>query len=153
MAKGEPNNGQGKLVGIATLAEAIDGVRVVAQVYGLQPGHHGFHIHEVAKCEPPGFKSAGEHIDPYSAHHSLKQPKGFHAGDLPNLLVALDGIGVLVAYVPLATLRAGENSLFHNGGTAVIVHSQSDDQRTDPSCDTAGDRLACGVVTRATPGT
>jgi Cu-Zn family superoxide dismutase len=152
MAKAELHNGQGELVGIAMLAETVDGVRVVAQVHGLQPGYHGFHIHEVGKCESPGFKSAGQHFDPYGAHHGLKGPNGFHAGDLPNLLVAPDGTGVLVAYAPLVTLRAGQNSLFHDGGTAVIVHSQSDDQRTDPSGD-AGDRLACGVITRATPGT
>jgi Cu-Zn family superoxide dismutase len=152
MAKAELHNGHGELVGIATLAETINGVRVVAQVYGLRPGYHGFHVHEVGKCEPPGFKSAGEHFNPYDAHHGLKDPKGFHAGDLPNLLVAPDGTGVLVAYAPHITLRAGQNSLFRDGGTAVVVHSQPDDQRTDPSGN-SGDRLACGVVTRAIPGT
>jgi superoxide dismutase, Cu-Zn family len=151
MAKAELHNSQGELVGIVTLAETINGVRLVAQVYDLQPGYHGFHIHEVGKCEPPGFQSAGEHFDPYGAQHGLQNPKGLHAGDLPNLLVAPDGTGVLIAYAPLATLRAGQNSLFHDGGTAVIVHSRPDDQRTDPSGD-AGDRLACGVVTRATAG-
>jgi superoxide dismutase, Cu-Zn family len=152
MGKADLHNGQGQLVGIVTLAETINGVRVVAQVYGLPPGYHGFHIHEVGKCEPPSFKSAGEHFNPHGTQHGLKAPKGIHAGDLPNLLVAPDGTGVLVAYAPLATLMAGRNSLFHDGGTAVIVHSQPDDQWTDPSGD-SGDRLACGVVTRAAPGT
>jgi superoxide dismutase, Cu-Zn family len=151
MAKAELHNSQGELVGLVSLAETINGVRVVVQIHGLQPGYHGLHIHEVGKCEPPGFKSAGEHFNPYGAQHGLKDPKGIHAGDLPNLLVAPDGTGVLVAYAPLVTLRADQNSLFHDGGTAFIVHSQPDDQLTDPSGN-SGDRLACGVVTRAIPG-
>jgi Cu-Zn family superoxide dismutase len=151
MAKAELHNGQGELIGLVTLAETTDGVRVVAQVYGLQPGYHGFHIHEVGKCEPPGFKSAGEHFNPSGVPHGLKTPKGGHAGDLPNLLVAPDGTGVLVAYAPFVTLRTGRTSLFHDGGTAFIVHSQADDQVTDPSGN-SGDRLACGVVARVTPG-
>jgi len=152
MAKAALHNGQGELVGIVTLAETLDGVRVVAQVSGLRPGYHGFHIHEAGKCEPPGFTSAGAHFNPDAAHHGLWGLYGFHAGDLPNLLVAPDGTGVLIAYAPHATLRAGPHSLFQDGGTAVIVHRQPDDQRTDPSGD-SGDRLACGVVTRAAPGT
>jgi superoxide dismutase, Cu-Zn family len=152
MAKAELHNGQGELVGIVTLAETTDGVRVVAQVHNLPTGYHGFHIHEVGKCEPPGFKSAGEHFNPYGAPHGLKEPKGSHAGDLPNLLVAPDGTGVLVAYAPVVTLRADQNSLFHGGGTAFIVHSQPDDQLTNPSGN-SGDRIACGVITRAPPAT
>jgi superoxide dismutase, Cu-Zn family len=152
MAKAELHNGQGELVGIATLTETTDGVRVVAHVHNLPAGYHGFHIHEVGKCEPPGFKSAGEHFNPQRTPHGLKEPKGGHGGDLPNLLVGPDGTGVLVAYAPVVTLRADQNSLFHGGGTAFIVHSQPDDQLTNPSGN-SGDRLACGVITRATPAT
>jgi superoxide dismutase, Cu-Zn family len=150
MGKAELHNSQGELVGIVTVAETTDGVRVVAHVLNLPPGYHGFHIHEAGKCEPPGFKSAGEHFNPYSAAHGLKHPTGNHAGDLPNLLVAPDGTGVLVAHTPLVTLRAGQNSLFHDGGAAFIVHSQPDDQLTNPSGN-SGDRIACGVITRAPP--
>jgi Cu-Zn family superoxide dismutase len=148
MAKAELHNSQGELVGIVTLAETADGVRVVAHVHNLPSGFHGFHIHETGKCEPPGFKSAGEHFNPYGTPHGLKDPTGSHAGDLPNLLVAPDGTGVLVAYAPTMTLNAGRNSLFHDGGTAFIVHSQPDDQLTNPSGN-SGDRIACGVITRA----
>jgi Cu-Zn family superoxide dismutase len=150
MAQVELHDSRGELVGIAVLTETTDGVRVVASVRGLPPGYHGLHIHETGKCEPPDFKSAGEHFDPYGAQHGLKNPKGSHAGDLPNLLVAPDGTGVLVAYAPLVTLRTGGNSLLRDGGTAMIIHSQADDQLTDPSGN-SGDRLACGVIARVTP--
>jgi superoxide dismutase, Cu-Zn family len=151
MAKAELQNSQGELVGIATLAESANGVRIVAHVQNLPPGYHGFHIHEVGKCDPPDFKSAGEHFNPTSAEHGLADPKGPHAGDLPNLLVAPDGTGVMVTETPLLTLKTGQNSLFHTGGTALVVHAQPDDHRTNPS-GSSGDRLACGVISRATPG-
>jgi Cu-Zn family superoxide dismutase len=151
MAKATLHNSQGELVGIATLAESANGVRIVAHVQNLPPGYHGLHIHEVGKCEPPAFKSAGEHFDPTKAEHGLADPKGPHAGDLPNLLVAPDGTGVIVTETPLLTLRAGQNSLFQTAGTALVIHAQPDDHRTDPSGG-SGDRLACGVIGRAIPG-
>jgi Cu-Zn family superoxide dismutase len=86
MAKAELHNTQGQLVGIATLTEGANGVSVVAQVQNLPPGYHGFHIHQTGKCEAPEFKSAGEHFNPQGAEHGLADPKGPHAGDLPNLL-------------------------------------------------------------------
>jgi superoxide dismutase, Cu-Zn family len=38
------------------------------------------------------------------------------------------------------------NSVFANGGTAIIVHAKADDMKTDPTGN-AGDRIACGTVT------
>jgi superoxide dismutase, Cu-Zn family len=150
MAKAELRNGQGELVGIATLAESINGVRIVAQVQNLSPGYHGLHVHEVGKCDPPDFKSAGEHFNPTKAEHGLADPKGPHAGDLPNILIAPDGTGVIVTETPLLTLKAGQNSLLQAAGTALVIHAKPDDHRADPSGG-SGDRLACGVISRATP--
>ena len=41
----------------------------------------------------------------------------------------------------------GKNSLFSNGGTAIIVHAKADDMKTDPAGN-AGDRIACGVINK-----
>ena len=41
----------------------------------------------------------------------------------------------------------GPNSLFTNGGTAMMIHAKADDYKTDPAGN-AGDRIACGVVTK-----
>jgi len=38
------------------------------------------------------------------------------------------------------------NSLFANGGTAIMVHAKADDMKTDPAGN-AGDRIACGAIT------
>ena len=45
------------------------------------------------------------------------------------------------------TLGDGTNSLFSNGGTAIVIHAKADDYKTDPSGN-SGDRVACGVITK-----
>jgi Cu-Zn family superoxide dismutase len=39
------------------------------------------------------------------------------------------------------------NSVFANGGTAIIIHEKADDMKTDPTGN-AGTRIACGVITQ-----
>jgi Cu-Zn family superoxide dismutase len=39
------------------------------------------------------------------------------------------------------------HSLFSNGGTALVIHADADDMKTDPSGN-SGARIACGVVTK-----
>jgi Cu-Zn family superoxide dismutase len=41
----------------------------------------------------------------------------------------------------------GPNSIFANGGTALVIHAKADDMKTDPAGN-AGDRIACGVITK-----
>jgi len=41
--------------------------------------------------------------------------------------------------------HSGSNSVFTNGGTALVVHAGADDMKTDPA-GAAGDRIACGVI-------
>jgi Cu-Zn family superoxide dismutase len=45
------------------------------------------------------------------------------------------------------TLGEGANSVFSNGGVALMIHAKADDLKSDPSGN-AGDRIACGVVAR-----
>jgi len=37
------------------------------------------------------------------------------------------------------------NSLFHPGGTAIVIHAGKDDYASDPA-GKAGDRIICGVI-------
>jgi len=39
------------------------------------------------------------------------------------------------------------HSIFSNGGTALVIHAKADDMKTDPAGN-AGDRIACGVITK-----
>lgn len=148
MAKAVLVNAKGEEVGTATFEEMPGGLRVGLKVSKLSPGFHAFHIHAVGKCDPPDFKSAGGHFNPTHKKHGWQNPEGHHAGDLPNLYVGTDGTGTLDALVAGVTLTgSGENSLFHPEGTSAVIHASADDNKTDPSGN-AGDRIACGVITR-----
>lgn len=148
LAIAELYDAQGELVGLAFLAqETAQTVRVTIQVEGLAPGRHGVHIHEIGRCEPPDFASAGGHFNPSGQPHGLENPEGPHAGDLPNLTVAEDGTGWLEAETRWVSLTPGPTSLFDADGSALVIHTDPDDQRTDPS-GSSGARIACGVLER-----
>ena len=136
----------GKEAGVATLIERPDGVIVGVVVNGLPPGRHGMHIHENAKCEPPLFESAGGHFNPGQQSHDHQHPAGHHAGDLPNLEIGPDGSGKASAMISGVTLRGnGHHSLFHKGGTSIVIHEAEDDLRR-ASSGGSGKRIACGVI-------
>jgi Cu-Zn family superoxide dismutase len=138
-------NAEGKDVGSATFAPTSGGVEVRVRVSGLPPGKHGIHIHAVGKCEPPDFKSAGGHFNPSGKKHGVLNPEGFHAGDLPNLAVEKDGTATVTFTAKGATLGPGEGSLFGPERTALVIHADPDDEKTDPAGN-SGARIACGVI-------
>jgi Cu-Zn family superoxide dismutase len=105
------------------------------------------HIHATAKCEAPAFTTAGGHFNPDQKHHGLKNPEGPHAGDMPNFTVKPNGTAKVTVEDPRVTLGGGNNSVFANGGTALMIHAKADDMMTDPSGN-AGDRIACGVIAK-----
>lgn len=137
----------GKPVGTATFTAGEGGVRVKVQVTGLRPGPHGFHVHAAGRCEAPDFKTAAGHFNPAGKQHGLDNPMGHHGGDMPNLVVGADGRGEATAMLQGVTLGEGDASLFHAGGTALVIHADADDGKTDPAGN-AGARIACGVVRR-----
>lgn len=146
-AKADLADAQGKSVGTAELTRTPEGVRIALTVSGLAPGQHAFHVHNVGKCEGPDFKSAGAHFNPYNKKHGLKNPDGPHAGDMENIDVGPDGTGKADVVNKQVTLGEGPNSLFHEGGTAIVIHASPDDGVTDPAGN-AGARIACGVTTK-----
>ena len=136
---------QGKKVGVAALTAVKGGVRIVVTVDGLMPGMHGIHIHTVGKCEGPAFASAGGHLNPEMKMHGKDNPMGPHAGDLLNITVDAKGHAKATLMAAGVTLGPGANSLFHDGGTALVIHATADDYKTDPAGN-SGARIACGVI-------
>jgi len=141
-ATAEIRNLEGEPVGHVQLRETPHGLIVTAEFTGLPEGAHGFHIHAAGQCEPP-FKTAGGHFNPEGLQHGMANPAGKHAGDLPNIHVAASGAATVEHFVVGLALDA----LFGENGTALVVHADTDDYATDPTGN-AGDRIACGVVSR-----
>jgi Cu-Zn family superoxide dismutase len=140
-------NGQGKSVGTATLQQSDVGVAIKLNVHDLTPGDHGIHVHQVAKCEGPDFKSAGPHFNPDGKKHGLESADGPHAGDIPNFVVDANGKSKATVLAKGVSLGDGANSVFTGGGTALVIHAKADDNKTDPSGN-SGDRIACGVIAK-----
>jgi Cu-Zn family superoxide dismutase len=62
-----------------------------------------------------------------------------------NIVVTPDGTGKATLHDAMVTLGEGTNSLFHDGGTAIVIHAKEDDYKTDPAGN-SGPRIACGVI-------
>jgi Cu-Zn family superoxide dismutase len=144
-AEAELIGAEGTSIGTVTLTEMARGVHVVAEAAGLPAGVHGFHIHAVGVCEPP-FTSAGGHFNPTAAEHGWNNPRGPHAGDLPNVHVQEGGVLAIEYFTDAVTLGQGDTSLFDADGSSVVIHQGADDYQSDPAGH-AGDRIACAVIT------
>ncbi len=149
---------EGAEVGTVSLRPNDAGVRVRADVKGLAPGFHGFHVHEVGLCEADAaegpFTTAKGHFVGEGASH------GDHDGDMPSLYVTDDGRAS--STFTLDTFSVEE--LASGDGAAIMIHAGADnfanipdrytaagsttpgaDQMTNSTGD-AGARAACGVI-------
>ena len=134
-------NSAGQTIGSVRAWETAGGVSFHISASGLPHGLHGVHVHAVGRCDPPDFTTAGPHWNPAGKKHGMNNPAGPHAGDLPNVEVAANG--VLGATVTLA--GASMAALLDADGSALVIHAGADDYKTDPSGNSGG-RVACAVI-------
>jgi Cu-Zn family superoxide dismutase len=132
--------GASGVTGTVTFTERDGKVKLEAELHGLTPGEHGFHIHEWGDCSALDGTSAGSHFNP--AGHAHGAPGGeVHAGDLGNVVAGAAGAAKLESKALRFTLSGAESIL----GRSVIVHEKADDLKTQPTGN-AGGRVACGVI-------
>jgi Cu-Zn family superoxide dismutase len=134
-------NSAGQVIGSVRAWQTAGGVSFRISASGLPHGLHGIHVHSVGRCDPPDFASAGSHWNPLSRKHGLNNPAGPHAGDLPNVEVAANGVLTATVTVPGVTMA----NLLDADGASLVIHEKADDNMTDPSGN-SGPRIACAVI-------
>ena len=120
-------------------------IHVHAEISGLTPGEHGFHIHEFGVWSEDGLASGG-HFNPSKAPHASPESPKRHVGDLGNITANANGN---------ATYDLDDATLSFHGphsiiGRGLVVHEKVDDLKTQPTGN-AGGRLAVGVIGVAKP--
>lgn len=134
----------GEPMGTVAFTQGPRELLISVDVQGLSDGGHGFHIHETGACSPD-FAAAGGHFNPDDRGHGPLHEDGAHAGDLPNIY-AINGIVRADFLTSNVTLDAdASHSLFDADGSAIIIHAKPDTYGAEAG---AGDRVACGIITR-----
>lgn len=118
-----------------------NGVRVEAQVSGLTPGEHGFHVHEAGDCSAPDASSAKGHFNPAATAHGSHAAAEHHGGDMPNLVANAQGEASYRVELKGVALN-GPNGIV---GRSVVVHADPDDYKSQPAGN-SGKRIACGLI-------
>lgn len=114
------------------------GIMVEVELSGLPnnasdaPRFLAMHIHENGNCED-NFANTGMHYNPTSAVHP------YHLGDLPAVLNS-NGYAYIVFYDSFLSIHDIMDR-------SIIIHGKRDDFTSQPSGD-AGDKIACGVITK-----
>jgi Cu-Zn family superoxide dismutase len=138
----EPKSGS-QVAGTVTFMKMGDEVHVVADITGLKPGKHGFHIHEKGDCSAPDAASAGAHFNPTHHKHGGPMTAERHEGDLGNIETDASG-KTHFSWMGKLTLSGADSII----GKSVVVHEKEDDLKTDPSGN-SGARVACGAIEAA----
>ncbi|WP_138935496.1 superoxide dismutase family protein [Roseovarius arcticus] len=136
------NTADGGDGGHVKISQAGSGTLFHAELKGLAPGWHSFHVHEIGSCED-GFDAAGDHYAPDGKGHGLMAEEGAHAGDLPNIHVGDDGTAMAEFYSARLSVADGNAPLMDEDGSAIMIHENADSYQTDAG---AGGRVACGVI-------
>ncbi|MCH2450328.1 MAG: superoxide dismutase family protein [Gracilimonas sp.] len=130
--------GDSNVSGSVTFTETNDGVSIMGNFEGLEPGIHGFHIHQFGDCRAEDGTSAGGHFNPLDNEHGAPTDMNRHMGDLGNIEANENGSASIDYTDDTVTL---EQIL----GRGIIIHAGEDDLESQPT-GAAGSRVACGVI-------
>lgn len=127
-------------IGTIDLADSPYGLVLTPHLHGLLPGLHGFHLHENPTCANFGAAS-GDHFDPMNTKQHLGpyNPQG-ELGDLPILIVNIDGTATIAILAPRLTVAKVINH-------SLVIKKLGDNYSDHPAKGGGGgENLACGVV-------
>lgn len=142
VAKAELMAASGSSVrGTVLFTQMSDYVEVRADVTGLTPGLHGFHVHDKGDCSDPTATSAGGHFNPDMSMHGAPDSDMRHVGDLGNLAADNSGHASMVWKDRQLSFNGAHSIL----GRAVIIHASADDLKSQPAGN-SGARIACGSI-------
>lgn len=137
--------GPGQYIGTVSVRQTEYGVVFEPQLQDLEPGLHGFHVHESPSCEsntkdaewrqvPAG--AAGDHYDPRGVDTHQGPYDISHLGDLPNLYVNEQGEATHPVLAPRLEMK-------YLNGRSLIIHAYPDDY--EDGAPDSGERVACGI--------
>ncbi|MFI4859409.1 MAG: superoxide dismutase family protein [Phycisphaerales bacterium JB063] len=133
------------VTGWVKFEQTAQGTRVTADVRGLTPGKHGFHVHHLGDISAADGTATAGHYNPHGVDHGLPSDGhghghsevGGHVGDLGNLDANAQGHATYdVTYKDL--------KLHYILGRSIIVHRDEDDGGQPTG--NAGPRIAQGVI-------
>ena len=124
--------------GAIEFAQTRNGVRITGTIRGLEPGQHGFHIHEFGDLRSTDGTSAGGHFNPSGEQHGAPGQSQHHYGDLGNIEANEEGVATV-------DINADWMKVHFILGRALVVHAGADDLKSQPAGD-AGDRAGVGVI-------
>ena len=126
-----------RVAGTVQFRETARGLEVVAEVRGLGPGAHAYHVHVFGDCSASDAASAGPHF--HFSGSAFDEEVPFITGNLGELEAARGS--PQRAQIEGASLQ-GPYAII---GRSVVVHAHGNDPDVTPDGG-AGDRVACGVI-------
>ena len=131
----------GQSIGAVRAWQTAGGVTFRIDASGLPHGVHGIHVHPIGRCDAPDFSTAGTHWNPTNREHGMNNPKGPHAGDMPNVTVSANGVLQETVTLPHATMA----QLLDADGASIMIHANADDYVSQPAGN-SGAKIACAVI-------
>jgi Cu-Zn family superoxide dismutase len=129
-----------KVEGVVTFTQEATGIHVHAELSGLAPGKHGFHVHEFGNVSKDDGSACGGHFNPHGMAHGDATADPRHVGDLGNIEAGADGKAVYDR-VDTKIAFSGMDSVI---GRGLIVHEKVDDFGQPTG--NAGGRIAQAVI-------
>jgi Cu-Zn family superoxide dismutase len=126
-------------IGTVEFVDTEYGLLIKPDLTSLNPGIHGFHIHQHPNCEHAGMSAAG-HFDPQKTDKHKGPYSNGHLGDLPALYVDQSGSAKQAILAP----RLKTSDIINH---SVMIHEGGDNYSDKPAAlGGGGSRAACGLI-------